>query len=205
MAAFVVALTGGIASGKSAVERRFASLGVTVADADAAARTIVQPGQPALQEIADWFGPGVLLADGTLDRAQLRRRIFADTAAREALEQITHPRIRVLLEAQCTDAPGPYVVAAIPLLAETGVAAAYPWLQRILVVDAPLALQCARLVERDGIDEILANQMIRAQASRMQRLALATDVILNDATVQDLDPPVRRLDSLYRRVAADVH
>lgn len=203
MHAYVVGITGGIASGKSAVARLFADLGVTVADADVAARAIVQPGQPALQEIVDAFGTDVLLADGTLDRGLLRRRIFVDPLARHSLERITHPRIRALLEAQCRAAPGPYVIAAIPLLAETGVAASYPWLRRILVVDASVDLQRARLVGRDGIDEALASQMISAQASRGQRLALATDVLLNDGALQDLDAPVLRLDFRYRRLAAE--
>ena len=97
--------------------------------------------------------------------------------------------------------PGAYAIAAIPLLAEVGAVAAYPWLQRILVVDAPVALQRARLLARDGIDEALADRMIAAQASREQRLALATDVIVNDGSVADLDAPVRRLDALYRRLA----
>ncbi len=106
-----------------------------------------------------------------------------------------------MLQAQCKAAAGPYVIAAIPLLAEGGAAASYPWLHRILVVDAPLALQRARLLARDGIDATLANRMIAAQASREQRLALATDVIVNDGAVGELESPVRRLDGLYRRLA----
>jgi len=202
MAGFVVAITGGIASGKSAVSRLFEQLGIVVADADAAAREIVGPGQPALVEIAARFGAAVLLADGTLDRSQVRARIFSDPAARRDLESITHPRIRLALQAQCLRAPGPYAIAAIPLLAETGSIAAYSWLQRILVVDAPVALQRERLMSRDGIDALLAERMIAAQAGREQRLALATDVIVNDAGVTELEAPVRRLDRLYRTLAA---
>jgi len=201
MAGFVVAITGGIASGKSAVCALFESLGITVADADLAARAIVAPGQPALAEIAAQFGPSILLADGSLDRAQLRARIFSDADARQALEAITHPRIRSLLQAQCAAATSPYAIAAIPLLAEVGAVAAYPWLQRILVVDAPLALQRLRLLRRDGIDAALADRMIAAQASREQRLALASDVIVNDGSVQELKAPVVRLDRLYRQLA----
>lgn len=201
MAGFVVAITGGIASGKSAVCALFESLGITVADADVAARLIVAPGQPALAEIVARFGPLMLLADGSLDRARLRQRIFSDASAKTELEAMTHPRIRSLLHDQCAGASGPYAVAAIPLLAEVGAVAAYPWLQRILVVDAPVALQRARLLARDGIDEALATRMIAAQASREQRLALATDVIVNDGSVAELEGPVRRLDALYRRLA----
>jgi dephospho-CoA kinase len=201
MARFVVAITGGVASGKSAVTALFERAGIFVADADAAARAIVAPGQEALEEIARRFGPGILLVDGALDRMQLRTLIFSDASAKHDLEAITHPRIRLLLQAQCSDAPGPYALAAIPLLAEAG-AAAYPWLQRILVVDAPVAEQKARLLLRDGIDDALADRMIAAQASREQRLALATDVLVNDGAMAELDAPVRRLDGLYRRLAA---
>ena len=201
MAAFVVAITGGIASGKSAVGLLFEALGIVVADADAAAREVVAPGHPALAEIAIRFGSRILLADGSLDRMQLRALVFSDPDARRDLEAITHPRIRLLLQAQCAAAPGPYVVTAIPLLAEASSIAGYPWLQRILVVDAPVPLQRARLLHRDGIDSMLAERMIAAQASREQRLTLATDVIVNDGGVGDLEAPVRRLDRLYRRLA----
>ncbi|MFA6984918.1 MAG: dephospho-CoA kinase [Arenimonas sp.] len=202
MAGYVVAITGGIASGKSAVTGLFERLGIAVSDADAAARAAVEAGQPALAEIVARFGPSVLRADGGLDRARLRELIFSDAAAKHDLEAITHPRIRLMLRAQCLEAPGPYVVVAIPLLAESGSVAAYPWLQRILVVDTPIALQRARLVLRDGIDAGLAERMISAQASREQRLALATDVLVNDGALADLEAPVRRLDALYRQLAS---
>ena len=201
MASFVVAITGGIASGKSAVGSLFEALGIVVADADAAAREVVAPGQPALAEIAICFGSRILLADGSLDRMQLRALVFADSEARRGLEAITHPRIRLLLQTQSAAAPGPYVIAAIPLLAEATSIGGYPWLHRILVVDAPVPLQRARLLHRDGIDSMLAERIIAAQASREQRLTLATDVIVNDGNVADLEAPVHRLDRLYRRLA----
>ncbi len=201
MAAFVVGLTGGIASGKSAVGILFEQLGAVVADADLAARFVVARGQPALAEIAAAFGEAMLLADGSLDRARLRSHVFNDAAARLALEQITHPRIRLQLQAQCEQAPGAYAIAAIPLRAEAASATAYPWIRRVLVVDAPVALQRKRLMLRDGIDAVLAERMLGAQASREQRLALATDVIVNDAGLEELCQPVERLDHLYRRVA----
>ncbi|MGH8028574.1 MAG: dephospho-CoA kinase, partial [Arenimonas sp.] len=169
MAAFAVAITGGIASGKSAVADRFAAMGIVVADADVAARTIVAPGEPALAQIADRFGPKALLGDGSLDRAWLRAHAFTDAAARRDLEAITHPRIRAALLEQAQAAAGPYVVVAIPLLVEGGGREAYPWLRRILVVDAPESLQLARLRARDGIDEALARKMLAAQVSRSQR------------------------------------
>jgi dephospho-CoA kinase len=203
MAAFVVAVTGGIASGKSAVTASFAALGIAIADADAIAHAIVAPGEAALAEIVERFGAGVLDAQGRLDRAQVRALVFADAQARAALEAITHPRIRAGLEAACRTATSPYAIAAIPLLAEAGVppAQAWPWLRRVLVVDAPPALQRRRLLARDGIDAALAERMIAAQATRAQRLALADDVIVNDAGLEDLDAAVHRLDARYRALA----
>jgi dephospho-CoA kinase len=206
MAAFVVAVTGGIASGKSAVTALFSSLGIVVADADAIAHQIVAPGEAALAEIVSRFGAGVLDAEGALDRAALRALVFADPQARAALEAITHPRIRAGLEAQCRGAGSEYAIAAIPLLAEAGLppAQAWPWLQRVLVVDAPPSVQRQRLLARDGVDEALAGRMIAAQASRAQRLALATDVIVNDAGLADLEAPVSLLDARYRELARKI-
>ncbi|MBO9716740.1 MAG: dephospho-CoA kinase [Pseudoxanthomonas sp.] len=202
MSDFIIGLTGGVASGKSEVTRRFEALGVHVADADVIARAVVEPGQPALAEIARHFGVDMLLADGQLDRRRLRERIFADPQARTDLEAITHPAIRLALAAQCRAAPGPYAVAAIPLLAEAGGRATYPWLDRILVVDAPAQLQHARLMRRDGVDEALAARMIEAQATREARLAIADDVLLNDGQPGHLDAPVAALDARYRVLAA---
>jgi len=202
MAAFVVAITGGIASGKSAVGALFERLGIVVADADAAARAVVAPGQPGLAEISERFGPEILLADKSLDRARLRARIFNDADAKRDLEAITHPRIRQILRAQCQEAMSPYAIVAIPLLAETGSVEAYRWVQRILVVDTPIALQRARLIVRDGITPALAEQMIAAQASREKRLSIGTDILVNDGALSELEAPVRRLDHLYRQLAA---
>jgi len=201
MSRFVVGLTGGIASGKSEVTRRFEALGVTVADADLAARAVVAPGSPALAMISERFGPSMLLADGALDRARLRAHVFADVAERKALEAITHPAIREQLRSQCERAESPYAMAAIPLLTEAGGRAAYDWLDRILVVDAPEAVQLARLMQRDGNDAVLAQQMIDAQASRQQRLALADDVVVNDAAPEALQAQVERLHAVYLGLA----
>lgn len=201
MSRFVVGLTGGIASGKSEVTRRFEALGVTVADADLAARAVVAPGSPALAMISERFGPGMLLGDGALDRARLRAHVFADVAERKALEAITHPAIRELLRSQCEQAEGPYAMAAIPLLTEAGGREAYAWLDRILVVDAPEALQLARLMQRDGNDAVLAQRMIDAQATRAQRLALADDVVANDGHPDALQAQVERLHYTYLQLA----
>lgn len=199
---FCVGLTGGIASGKSALAERLRARGAFLADADVVARRIVMPGQPALADIAARFGAAILQADGSLDRAALRRRVFDDPAERRALEGITHPRIRAALHDACMAADAPYAVAAIPLLAEGGGRAAYPWLDRIVVVDVPMALQHARLIARDGIDAALADGMIAAQATRAQRLAIADDVVANGGSLEDLDAGAAALDRLYRELAA---
>jgi len=202
MSRFVIGLTGGIAAGKSEVSRRFEALGITVADADLAARAVVAPGSEGLARIAAHFGNEILLADGQLDRAALRARIFDSAQERQALEAITHPAIRQLLRQTCEQADGPYAIAAIPLLTEAGGRQQYPWLDRILVVDVPVAVQHARLMQRDGIDTALADRMIAAQASREARLALADDVVVNDGHPDHLQAHVERLDRAYRELAA---
>jgi len=202
MSQFVVGLTGGVAAGKSEVSRRFEALGIVVADADVAARAVVAPGSDGLDRIVAHFGSGILLADGQLDRARLRERIFASAQERQALEAITHPAIRELLRRTCEEAASPYAIAAIPLLTEAGGRQRYPWLDRILVVDAPVAVQHARLMQRDGTTADLADRMIAAQASREERLALADDVVVNDGHPEQLQAEVERLDAVYRRLAA---
>jgi len=201
MSRFVIGLTGGIAAGKSEVSRRFEALGITVADADLAARAVVAPGSEGLARIAAHFGNEILLADGQLDRAALRARIFDSAQERQALEAITHPAIRQLLRQTCEQAEGPYAIAAIPLLTEAGGRQQYPWLDRILVVDVPVAVQHARLMQRDGIDTALADRMIAAQASREARLGLADDVVVNDGHPDHLQAHVERLDRAYRALA----
>ncbi len=199
MSDYFIGLTGGIASGKSALERAFAAHGVVVADADLLAREVVAPGEPALAAVVEHFGAGVLRADGQLDRAALRVRVFGDPDQRRALEAILHPAIRARLEAICRAAPGPYAIAMVPLLTEGGGRAAYPWLHRILVVDTPAAVQKARLMQRDGIDATLADQMMAAQASRAERLALADDIVVNDGDIHHLQ---HAADALHLRYLA---
>lgn len=201
MAGYRVGLTGGVASGKSAVAGLFAGLGVVVADADVAARAVVEPGEPALADVVAAFGTDVLDASGRLDRARLRARVFNDSGARRELEGLLHPPIRSALRKAAEAAPGPYVIVAIPLLAEGGGRDAYPWLDRILVVDAPIELQRSRLIARDGIDAALADRMLAAQAGRRERLAIADDVVVNDGAIESLTPQVEALDRQYRRLA----
>jgi dephospho-CoA kinase len=200
MARYCVGVTGGVASGKSTVTALFAALGVHVADADLAARAAVATGSPGLAEIVATFGTRVLDATGALDRAAVRAHVFNDPDARRQLEAIVHPRVRTQLRAECEAAAGPYAIAAIPLLAESG--RHYPWLQRVVVVDAPRAVQLARLMQRDGIDAALAARMLDAQATRAQRLEIADDVIVNDGPAESLAAHVAALDRRFRLLAA---
>lgn len=196
---FVVALTGGIAAGKSAVSARFEALGIHVYDADLAARAVVAPGSEGLAAIVSHFGPGVLDADGRLDRASMRQRVFGNDAERRALEAITHPRVRTWLRERVLADRGPYCLLAIPLFAENH--DHYRWVDRILVVDVPEALQLQRLMQRDGIDEALARRMIERQARREHRLSLAHDVIENSGDEAALNQAVAGLHARYLSLA----
>lgn len=202
MSAFIIGLTGGVASGKSTVEALFQARGIAVSDADQAARAAVAVGSAGLAEVVAQFGTEVLDAAGQLDRAAMRRRIFSDPQARQQLEAILHPRVRASLQLACQAAKGPYAIASIPLLTESGGRSAYPWLARILVVDVPETVQQVRLLARDGVDAALARAMIDAQATRPQRLALADDVIVNTGPEDALAVQVTALDGLYRRLAS---
>lgn len=199
MSGFVVALTGGVAAGKSAVEDRFRALGVGVHDADRAAREVIEPETPGLAAIVEAFGGEVLGADGRLDRPSMRRRIFADRDARRTLEAIIHPRVRQWLRDRSDDDPGPYCILAIPLLVEN--LAHYRWVDRVLVVDVDPQEQVRRLIRRDGVDEGLARRMLASQASREQRLAIADDVIDNGGPEDALDEQVRALHARYLALA----
>lgn len=199
MSGFVVALTGGVAAGKSAVEDRFRALGVGVHDADRAAREVIEPETPGLAAIVEAFGREVLGPDGRLDRPSMRRRIFADRDARRTLEAIIHPRVRQWLRDRADDDPGPYCILAIPLLVEN--LAHYRWVDRVLVVDVDPQEQVRRLIRRDGVDEGLARRMLASQASREQRLAIADDVIDNGGPENALDGQVRALHARYLALA----
>lgn len=196
---FSVALTGGVASGKSEVARRFAARGITVIDADRIARELVEPGEPALEEIAQRFGAGMIDTGGRLDRRALRERVFADPGERQALEAILHPRVRCAIRERAASASGPYVVLDIPLLTESG--GEYAWVDRVLVVDVPRATQIARLITRDDVDAALAESMLAVQATREQRLHIADDVIDNSGPLAALDAAVDALHELYLTLA----
>jgi len=194
----VIGLTGGIASGKSEVARRFAALGATIIDTDQLAREVLAPGSEGLAAVVREFGEDVLDADGSLDRRLMRRRIFEDAAARDALEAITHPRIKALLHERLAEATTPYVVVEIPLLIGPGLA---DLLDRILVIDCDDETRLRRLMQRDGENEDSARAALAAQGSRAERLARADDVIENDGSPADLDAAVGRLHSAYLALA----
>ncbi len=196
---FVVALTGGIAAGKSAVTTRLEQLGVPVFDADTITRELSAPGQPAAREIAARFGPSVITPDGQLDRRALRARVFENETERHALEAILHPRVRERLATLAASVTAPYCVLAIPLLAEGN---RYPWIDRVVVVDAPDDVRLRRLMQRDGIDEALARRMFVAQAPRTARLAIADEVIDNSGNLEDL---LTATDVLHQRLLALAH
>jgi dephospho-CoA kinase len=194
-----VGLTGGIASGKSTVASLFAKRGAAVLDTDQIAREVVEPGKPALGALVNALGGGILDADGRLDRAVLRRRLFGDREERREIEAILHPAILDELERQSRAAPGPYQVFVIPLLVENRLETL---VDRILVVDCPEEQQVRRLMDRDGETRESALGMLAAQASREQRLAAAHDVIDNSGDTADLPARVAALDRKYRDLAA---
>ena len=186
-------LTGGIASGKSAVSHRFAELGAGVVDTDVIARQVVEPGQPALRRIAQEFGPDFLDEGGRLDRRRMRETVFADPQCRARLEAILHPAIAAEARRQILALDAPYCILVIPLFAES---TRYPWVNRVLVVDASEELQIRRVMERDGVSREQAQSILDAQASRAQRLARADDVLVNEGSLGELQ---RKVDELHPR------
>jgi dephospho-CoA kinase len=201
-APYRVALTGGIASGKTTVANLFAELGVPLVDTDLIAREVVEPGRPALAAVVDAFGRDVLDAGGHLDRRRLREIIFSDPAARARLESILHPAIRAEMERQSALAAdsGPYQVLVIPLLAEGG---RRDHVDRVLVVDVPPEVQVERLMARDAVTRGQAEAALRSQATRAARTALADDLIANAGGVEALRGQVARLHRDYVKFARE--
>lgn len=191
---WILGLTGGIGSGKSAAADRFVELGVHLVDADQAARWVVEPGRPALAQIVEHFGPGVLLADGQLDRAALRQLIFADPAQRKWLEALLHPLIGQEIFSYLAKAQSPYAVYVSPLLIESG---QYAKTDRILVIDAPHALQMQRTLQRDGTSAEQVEAILKAQLSREDRLSHADDVVVNDRDLPWLHEQIDQLHHFY--------
>ena len=195
----VVGVTGGIGSGKTVVAQAFADLGVEVIDTDQLARELTAPGEPAVQEIARRFGREVLTTEGELDRAVLRRLVFSDSGARRRLEALLHPLIAQQVTRRVEQASGPYVVLVVPLLVETGAYADI--VDRVLVVDSPEDLQVARVARRNGLPRNEIEAILRAQASRQQRLARADDVLTNDGDLDTLRDGVEHLHREYLALA----
>jgi dephospho-CoA kinase len=193
-----VALTGGIASGKSTVADMFAALGVPIIDTDVIARELVQPGQPALDEIRNRFGNEVIDDAGNLDRRALRSMVFADENARLDLEAILHPRIGAETRRQADAAEGPYQIIVVPLLVGSPLT---QFVDRILVVDCDEELQIERLLARDTESVEQARRILSAQASREARLAIADDVISNNRGLDETRRQVRELDKTFRHLA----
>lgn len=191
---WILGLTGGIGSGKSAAAQCFVELGVHLVDADQAARWVVEPGRPALERIAEHFGAGVLQADGTLNRAALRELIFKDPTQRVWLEGLLHPLIREEIRQYLARAESPYAILVSPLLLETS---QHQMVQRVLVIDVPQALQIERTVLRDKTNEEQVRAILNVQASREERLSRADDVIVNDRDPAWLKSEVQRLHHFY--------
>ncbi len=199
---FVVGLTGGIGSGKSTVADLFAERGAALVDTDRIAHELTGPQGRAMPAIAAAFGPDVMRADGALDRAAMRRRVFDDPASKARLEAILHPLIRAESDARCAAAhAAPYVLLAVPLLVEAGADGYRARVDRILVVDCAEAVQVARVMARSGLsaDEVCA--IMAAQATRAARRAVADDLVLNDDGLESLAPQVEKLHRKYLEMA----
>lgn len=191
---WILGLTGGIGSGKSAVAQHFIDLGVHLVDADHAARWVVEPGRPALAKIAERFGEQVLRADGSLDRAALRQLVFQDEQQRRWLEGLLHPLIFQEINQTLARAKSPYAILVSPLLVESG---QHHMTQRVLVVDAPEHLQLQRSMARDNSPEEQIRAILKAQSSREERLRHADDVLTNDRDLAWLKSEVDRLHNFY--------
>lgn len=193
----VVGLTGGIGSGKSSVATLFAECGAPIIDTDIIARELVAPKQPAFDSIIHHFGQDLVMPDGTLNRTQLREIIFTDTKERLWLENLLHPLIKKEMEHQINQLQAPYCIVIIPLLFEVEF---YSMINRILVIDAPEALQIERVMTRDNVPKTKVQSILKTQTTRRIRLSRAHDVITNDGHKKDLLPQVKRLHELYTQI-----
>ena len=196
MSKLVIGLTGGIGSGKTAVSDHFHSLGITIVDADQAARVVVEPGQPALEKIHQHFGDSVIQQDGSLDRASLREIVFKDAGERKWLEELLHPLIHQQISKELADSCSAYTILVSPLLVETRQS---DFTQRILVVDVTEEKQIERTMLRDNNSEQQVRNIVNAQTSREARLASADDVIINDG---DLDTLYEKVNALHEKYLA---
>ena len=197
---YVVAITGGIGSGKTTVANQFAALGIEVVDADLIAREVVEPGTPALAAIASHFGPGILDEQGRLDRRALRERIFSDPAAKSWLNALLHPIIRSEMLRQCAAVSSPYCLLVVPLLVENRLT---ELADRVLVIDVDEATQIERTCHRDGVSREQAQAILASQASRSERLAMADDVLDNQSgTTETIRARILALHETYLAFAS---
>ncbi len=194
----IIGLTGGIGSGKSAVSKLFAELGVPIIDADIVSRQLVEPGQPALQQICLAFSDEVLSANGALDRSKLRSIVFSKPDKRAQLEAILHPLIQQEMLHQASLLNSPYCIFAIPLLLEAGQTGL---VDRILVIDAPEELRRQRIKQRDQLDDNQIDEIFTTQLQRQARLAQADDIIHNDSDLNQLRAQVIDLNRRYTEIA----
>lgn len=198
MSKLVIGVTGGIGSGKTAVTDFFAAQGITIVDADLAARVVVEPGRPALERIAERHGSDILDANGNLDRRMLREIIFKDDSERVWLEQLLHPLIRDQILLELEQSQSAYTIMVSPLLVETD---QHVLTHRILVVDVPVELQIERTMARDTMTEEQTRAIIQKQASREQRLTKADDVVDNSGSVEQLHQQLEQFHQTYLGLA----
>ncbi|MER2538644.1 MAG: dephospho-CoA kinase [Azonexus sp.] len=201
MSGFVVGLTGGIGSGKSTVADLFVAQGAALVDTDMIAHQLTAAGGAAMPQIVAAFGPALANEQGALDRSAMRRMVFADPSARGRLETILHPLIRQISDQRCTEATAPYVILAVPLLVESG--SYSERCDRIAVVDCPETVQISRVMARNGLSENEVRAILKAQASREQRLAIANEVIDNGAGLTNLYPRVAELHLKYLALSSE--
>ena len=194
----IIGLTGGIGSGKSVASDKFKSLGIVVVDADVASRTVVESGKPALKEIQDHFGSGIITAEGKLDRNKLREIIATDAKERKWLESVLHPKIGEQITKEISESTSVYTLFVAPLLLETN---SQEMCSRIIVVDVPKDVQIQRTAKRDKVSSNQVEQMVAAQMKREKRLEKADDVLLNNGTIEDLEKQVEELHKKYIQMA----
>ena len=194
----IIGLTGGIGSGKSVASDKFKSLGIVVVDADVASRTVVEPGKPALKEIQDHFGSGIITAEGKLDRNKLREIIATDAKERKWLESVLHPKIGEQITKEISESTSVYTLFVAPLLLETN---SQEMCSRVVVVDVPKDVQIQRTAKRDKVSSNQVEQMVAAQMKREKRLEKADDILLNNGTIEDLEKQVEELHKKYIQMA----
>ena len=199
LSSFVVGVSGGIGSGKTTVTDLFKALGIEVIDADVIARQVVEPGSNALQKIVDEFGPDIITRNGQLDRAKLREMIFRESQLKTWLNALLHPLIRDQMALQTQQAQSPYCILSVPLLVENNLNDS---VDRVLIVDVLEQTQLDRTLKRDTVDPQQIKSIMKSQATREQRLAIADDIIDNNGVQEGLVAQVHKLHQHYLQLAS---